>query len=108
MITEQALQEAIAECQGVRNPTANTCVKLASYYTIRNEMYGRQHDDGYSFAPDQSRVTADSVVYGGKSEFAAAVDGKDQAVVWPVIDELVGIIRMLHPKLYTALIDKLS
>ena len=34
MIKEEDLQEAIAECQGVRNPNANTCLKLASYYTI--------------------------------------------------------------------------
>ena len=34
MITEQDLLEAIAECQGQRNPNANTCIKLAAYYII--------------------------------------------------------------------------
>ena len=40
MITEKDLQEAIAECQGERNPNANTCIKLAAFYTIRNELFG--------------------------------------------------------------------
>ena len=39
MITEQDLQEAIAECQGERHPNANTCMKLAAFYTIKNELY---------------------------------------------------------------------
>ena len=39
MITEQDLQAAIAECEGVRNPTSNTCLKLAAYYTIKDKMY---------------------------------------------------------------------
>ena len=39
MITENDLQEAIAECEGVRNPTANTCLKLAAFYTIKDKLY---------------------------------------------------------------------
>lgn len=40
MITDQALQEAIAECNGKKNPDANTCMKLAAYYTIRDHLGG--------------------------------------------------------------------
>ena len=35
MITEMDLQEAIAECQGKRNPNADTCIKLAAFYIIK-------------------------------------------------------------------------
>ncbi len=39
MITEHDLQEAIAECQGKRNPDANTCIKLAAFYTIKEHLF---------------------------------------------------------------------
>ena len=54
MITEQDLREAIAECQGQRNPNANTCIKLAAYYTILQNMTEKKPDPDpapmYSFA----------------------------------------------------------
>ena len=42
LIREQDLREAIAECQGKRNPDANTCIKLAAYFTILQNMYPEQ------------------------------------------------------------------
>jgi hypothetical protein len=42
MITEKDLKEAIAECEGERNPNANTCIKLAAFYTILDNMYGEK------------------------------------------------------------------
>ena len=39
MFYEKDLNEAIAECQGKRNPDANTCIKLAAYLTIKNALY---------------------------------------------------------------------
>ena len=55
MITEKDLQEAIAECQGQRNPNANTCIKLAAYLTIQKEMFGTQEEliPTYSYAPSE-------------------------------------------------------
>ena len=41
MITEKDLQEAIAECQGQRNPNASTCIKLAAFLTIQKELFGK-------------------------------------------------------------------
>ena len=46
MIREEDLQEAIAECQGQRNPNANTAIKLAAFYTIRRELFGEGKDAG--------------------------------------------------------------
>ena len=55
MITEQDLLSAIAECQGERNPNANTCIKLAAYYTIldniRPPKETAEQPHAYSFAP---------------------------------------------------------
>ena len=61
MITEKDLMEAIAECQGQRNPNANTCIKLAAYYTILNNLQAtaekssvvvsKNETPAYSYAP---------------------------------------------------------
>ena len=40
MITERDLIEAIAECEGERDPTAYTCLKLAAFYYLR-DRYSR-------------------------------------------------------------------
>ena len=50
MITKHDLQEAIAECEGQRNPTANTCIKLAAFYTIKQHLFPDE-EFNYSFAP---------------------------------------------------------
>lgn len=108
MITEHDLQEAIAECQGKRNPDANTCIKLAAFYTIRNELYGDQEPKApaYSFAaPEPARD--DTIDYYSKTEFSQLVDGRPQAEVWPIIDELITAIQVLNPRLYNSFLDKL-
>ena len=55
MITEKDLRAAIAECQGARNPNATTCIKLAAFYTILNNLYPEQKEEavdaGYSTMP---------------------------------------------------------
>ena len=51
MITLDDLEAAIAECEGERNPNANTCIKLAAYYTILNEKQGKPPVYSYSAEP---------------------------------------------------------
>ena len=105
MIYEKDLDEAIAECQGVRNPDASTCMKLAAFYTIKQYMFGSEpRREEYSYAP---APTSDSVVIDGDSDFAQQINGKPQAVVWPVIDELMQTLAVVQPKVYTAVMKKL-
>ena len=114
MITRQDLLEAIAECQGTRSPNANTAVKLAAFYTILDHLddarqtasaeVGRSSFAGYSLAEAGTPV----IRYDGDSEFARAVDGKDQADVWPVLDELMSTIRLMNVRLYNGVMKKLS
>ena len=108
MITKTDLEAAIAECQGKRNPDAKTCIMLAAFYTIRNEMYGDaekiQHPSySYAPAPDRNRIE-----YSSDSEFARAIYGKDADEILPVIDELMGTLQILQPRLYSAVINKLA
>ena len=112
MITQQDLQEAIAECMGQRNPNANTAIKLAAFYTIRRELYGEDKDAvqplpgpaGYSFSPAPEESLVDNP---SDSEFARIIDGRPQSEIWPLMDEMMDTISMIHPNLYHAVLDRL-
>ena len=112
MITEHDLQEAIAECEGKRRPDSSTCIKLAAFYTIREQMFGNgaktpKDTGGYSFlsAPqeDSRPVLPDS-----GSEFSQAVSKLDSGRAWAVMDELMDALHVLNPRLYDAAMRKLK
>lgn len=111
MITEKDLQEAIAECLGQRNPNASTCIKLAAFYTIKNELYGDSSNEplpAYSYAakPDQVGNTID---YESDTEFGQLVYGKKPSEVWPLVDELVSeALAVVNPRLYASFIRRLQ
>ena len=101
MITEQDLQEAIAECQGVKNPTSSTCIKLAAFLTIKEHLFP-EPIKSYSYA---SKPTTQ--VESG-TEFARLVDGREWDEVFPVIDELMETVKVLNPRLYAGVLRKLE
>lgn len=116
MITKQDLLEAIAECQGVRSPTANTALKLAAFYTIldhiddpdsgqadRANQSPQMPLSGYSFANDAGAVIAD-----GDSDFLKAINGRSQKDIWPIVDELMTTIRVMNERLYNGVMRKLQ
>ena len=112
MITEKDLQEAIAECQGQRNPNANTCIKLAAFYTIRRELFGEGKDVGqlpilpsYSYA--MQTESEPMIMNDSDSEFARLIDGRPQKEVWPLMDEMMDTIHAIHPRLYNAVMERL-
>lgn len=104
MISEKDLDEAILECQGQRNPDASTCIKLAAFYTIKRHMFGEPIQPEYSYAP---APTGDTVIIDSDSEFAQAINGKQQKDVWPVIDELMQTLAIVQPRVYQAVMRKL-
>lgn len=109
MITEQDLQAAIAECQGVRNPTSSTCIKLAAFYTIKNQLFPDKSIPeevsalNYSYA---SEPTVEKVSYRSDTEFSDAIQGKPVDEVLAVIDELMQTISVLNPRLYAGVLRK--
>ena len=106
LIREKELLDAIAECQGERNPNANTCIKLASYYTILDHM-----EDPARMLPDQPAYSYDSAPedrYESKSEFGQAVKDASPLDVLRVVDELMETLRIMQPKLYDAFIRKVT
>jgi hypothetical protein len=96
LIKEQDLRDAIAECQGEKNPNANTCIKLAAYYTILNNM-----SESYSRSPEPT-------VYRSGSEFSEAIRGKDTHEILQIMDELLEAVAVLMPKLYRVTMDKIN
>ena len=44
----------------------------------------------------------------GDSEFLKAVDGRKADKVLKMMDELVEAVKILHPRMYTTLIDKVQ
>ena len=111
MITEQALQEAIAECQGERNPNRDTCMMLAAFYTIQDHLYpGEPRMPSYSFAepPDKDQYSgADTVGDYGSSDFLLAIQGKDPGAMWRIMDELMDTLKMVNERIYNGIMRKI-
>lgn len=127
MITAQDLQEAIAECQGERNPNANTCIKLAAYYTIRDHLFPDEAEQltkrtvasqigdnnfeihsASSFAPPPDEVET-TIDYYSDTEFGRLIDGRMASEIWPIVDELVSeAVQVTNPRLYAAFLRKIQ
>ena len=107
MIREEDLREAIAECEGARSPTASTCVKLAAYYTLLNHKFRSNEDQSSSPFPSYSFAQEPDIHF-GNSEFSSVVEEKGISKCFPIIDEMMGALEMLIPKLYNATMRKLE
>ncbi|MBO6092857.1 MAG: hypothetical protein J6P40_04405 [Oscillospiraceae bacterium] len=112
MITKEDLQEAIAECQGERNPNANTAIKLAAFLTIQRELFpqdqfsdiGRLPSYAYAEPPDNYNVVGDH----GGSDFLQAVKGKDPSDMWKAMDELMDTLKMVNERVYNSVMRKIQ
>jgi hypothetical protein len=115
VITEKDLQEAIAECQGQRNPNASTCIKLAAFLTIQREMYGNTEPiqdqpitPRYSYAAEPSEQVETTIDYFSDTEFSKAIDGRSAADIWPIMDELMSVLQATNTRLYNGVIRKIE
>ena len=118
MITEQDLLSAIAECQGERDPNANTCIKLAAYYTIYNQLYGKTKQvqiqpvgnsdkfTQYSTMPVQP--IGHTIQYNSDTEFIQAIKDKPIDDVLCIIDELMSTLWAVNPRLYRRVMQRLE
>lgn len=100
MISKNDLYEAIAECKGVKNPTAKTCSMLASFYTILDHM---EESEDYSFSASDEIVS-----YNGSTEFLQAVAGKDMQKILEIVDELMSTLQVINPRLYKGVMRKIT
>lgn len=110
MITEHDLQEAIAECEGQRNPNSNVCVKLAAFYIIRDHLYPNNEAKKMDFITSNTMYSGSAgpdFKLNTDTEFADVVNSADLQEVMIVMDELMTTLKAIHPRLYNSVISKL-
>ena len=108
MITRESLDEAIAEMNGQRNPDANTCLKLASYYTIKDKLFPDREQptiEAYSYTPPPPD---DRISYTSGTDFGQRVSGKASADVLRRIDEVLSSLYVINPPLYNRIIREME
>ena len=93
MITRKDLLEAIEKCQGQKNPNANTCIKLAAYYTILDHT---PDDPGYSYASEPL------------SEFMILSRKRNSNDVMLIMDDLMEELQSVNPQLYYKIMERLN
>ena len=95
MITRKDLLEAIEKCQGQKNPNANTCIKLAAYYTILDHT--PEDNPGYSYMSQPSN-----------SEFINLIKSRSVDEVLLIMDDMMEQLQVVAPKLYYETMERLS
>lgn len=81
-----------------REASYRLCERLSWLYSVRDHLYEKI----YPKEGEERQKTA----LGG-SEFLDAANGKPYAEVLKVVDEHLETIKMLYPKTYSALVDKI-
>ena len=112
MITENQLNEAIAEMQGQRHPNADTCIKLASYYTIKNELFPaekaepepRMIETRYS----SSGPGYDMIGYSSDTDFGRSVSGRSSYDVIERLDKIMSALYVIDKPLYDRVLRDLN
>ena len=117
VINEADLMQAITECQAERSPNAHTCMKLAAFYTIldhttKGTVERSAVPPAYSFAPgpvEQAETQTEGFVeYDSGTEFSTAMWGKESNKAWALMDELMGVVKAIQPRLYAATLRKID
>lgn len=109
MITEHDLKEAIAECEGQRNPNVNTCLKLAAFYTIKDKMYPAKQEEKEEVIEELPRYSYYSRSSNDeRSEFRQAISKMDAEKFLSIMDELMTTIKAIVPRLYDGVMRKLT
>ena len=112
MIYEKDLDESIARYQGEVNPNIETCRKLAACLTVKRELFGKPERlpadvSGYSYAAAPVD-TAETIHYDSGTDFSQAIDGRNPADIWPIIDEMMDTVHTLMPRLYNSVMRRLQ
>lgn len=108
MITEQDLSEAIAECEGQRNPNANTCIKLAAFYTIRDNLFPKSENKEDEAIREPKVAYSRAAGYSSDTEFGRKISTMHTEEVYAIMDELMETLSVLHPRLYAGVMRKLD
>lgn len=100
MLSKTQLLDAIDELEK-SCATYQDCEKLATFYILLSHMYG---------TPNVMQESSREVIVNvdGDSEFLQTIRGMDAQKVWPIVDEAMETIRAFQPRLYNAILTKLT
>ena len=88
-------------------PNATCCIKLAAYYTILNNLYPKEQPEEERFY-DVPQYDAYVPQIQTESEFMNVCSQKDILAVLEVLNEHFEVIKLLYPKEYDSIIERLS
>ena len=96
--------------------TGNKRAVLAGLIIIQDYLFGeptraqevQQPMPMQSYSAPQLEQVETYIETSGGSEFLKAVDGRKADKVWKLMDELVGAVKILNPRMYTTFIDKVQ
>lgn len=94
-MTDLEIIEAEIDRLEAKDTSYYTCSRLATLYTVRDHL-----------KPKSSGNSALLPKMGG-SDFLDSVSGKSCKDVLKVVDEHLETMRMMYPKTYSALVDKI-
>ena len=97
MIDLETIEREISELEA-RQPSYKACERLSWLYIVHDHLKAKL------YPPEGNTELMASV---GGSDFLDAVDGKPYEDVLRVIDEHLETIRLMYPKTFSAIIDKI-
>ncbi len=111
MIELKELDARIAEIRYSRDQSPDDCIYLASLYTIRDHLFpDGAEPTGYSLASAPAEAPAVEPApldrY-GDSDFLRAVQGKDGAAAWDVMDGLMDTLKVVNQRVYESVMRKI-
>jgi hypothetical protein len=99
MITEREILDAIDDL--LREPVSITdCGKIASLMVVHDHLFDKSQQ------PRERDVPAAIIVTDENSDFLRAVNGRRTADVMAVMDELMEAVKVLQPRIYDEVMDR--
>ena len=92
--------QEIEECQ-LQPLTDKKVQRLADCYIILDHLFGNSFDD----AP---KINYNIIKINGDTDFLKAINNKNAEKVMFILDELMEANKILHPKMYNRVIDKIN
>ena len=103
MVSLEIINGEIADLES-RTPTYTTMERLAWLYIVRD------HNTISSAAAPvviSAKTAENTITYDSGTEFSKAINGRKASDVLPLLDEMMQMVQVAYPKLYSAVMDKL-
>lgn len=97
MIDLETIEREISELEA-RQPSYKACERLSWLYIVRDHLYEKIY-------PPEGKTALKSSLSG--SDFLDAANGKPYEDVMRLVDEHLETIKLLYPKTYSSLVDKI-